>query len=54
MAHSHVARTLEWIDVVKPKRCYLTHMTNDLDYDVLLQELPKGVEPAYDGLKIEV
>ena len=54
LAHSHVARTLEWIDVVKPKRCYLTHMTNDLDYDLLLQELPKGVEPAYDGLKIEV
>jgi hypothetical protein len=29
-------------------------MTNELDYDFLLQELPKNVEPAYDGLIIEV
>tara|TARA_Y100001935_G_scaffold217010_1_gene188930 strand:- start:239 stop:736 length:498 start_codon:yes stop_codon:yes gene_type:complete len=54
LAHSHVARTLEWISTVKPKRSFLTHMTNELDYDVLLQKLPKNVEPAYDGLIIEV
>ena len=54
LAHSHVSRTLEWISKIEPKRSFLTHMTNELDYDFLLQELPKNVEPAYDGLIIEV
>tara|TARA_B100001123_G_C15286104_1_gene1015687 strand:- start:562 stop:1341 length:780 start_codon:yes stop_codon:yes gene_type:complete len=54
MAHSHISRTLEWIEVVKPKRSFFTHMTNDLDYDQLVRILPGGVEPAYDGLVIEL
>ena len=46
--------TFEWIGKIEPKR-FLTHMTNELDYDFLLQELPKNVgELAYDGLIIEV
>jgi phosphoribosyl 1,2-cyclic phosphate phosphodiesterase len=52
--HSHLAQTLEWIQRVRPRQAYLTHMSNLLDYDKLLKELPKGVEPAYDGLVIEV
>ncbi len=53
-SHFHVKRTLEWIARVKPKRAILTHMTTDLDYDALKRELPDGVEPAYDGMVIEV
>jgi len=52
--HTHLARTLEWIDRVRPKRAILTHMDRELDYDTLCRELPAGVEPAYDGLKIEL
>ena len=52
--HSHLAQTLEWIKRVKPRQAYLTHMSSLLDYDKLMKELPKGVEPAYDGLVIEV
>jgi phosphoribosyl 1,2-cyclic phosphate phosphodiesterase len=53
-AHSHLARTLEWIERVRPERAYLTHMTTDLDYAETLAKLPAGVEPAYDGLVLEV
>ncbi len=53
-AHSHLPRTLGWIDRVKPDRAYLTHMTTDLDYAETLAKLPPGVEPAYDGLVLEV
>jgi phosphoribosyl 1,2-cyclic phosphate phosphodiesterase len=53
-SHSHIAKTLQWIDRVKPRQAYLTHMSLLLDYDTLMRELPKGVEPAYDGLMIEV
>jgi phosphoribosyl 1,2-cyclic phosphate phosphodiesterase len=52
--HSHVAKTLEWIDRVKPKRTILTHLDRPLDYTELAAQLPPGVEPGYDGLVAEV
>jgi len=52
--HTHLARTLEWIGRVRPRRAILTHMDRDLDYDTLRRELPEGVEPGYDGLVIEI
>jgi phosphoribosyl 1,2-cyclic phosphate phosphodiesterase len=52
--HSHLAQTLEWIQRVKPRQAYLTHMSALLDYNTLVGLLPKGVEPAYDGLIIDV
>ncbi|MEI8394917.1 MAG: MBL fold metallo-hydrolase [Rhodospirillaceae bacterium] len=52
--HSHLANTLDWIKRVGPHRAWLTHMTNNLDYETLCGVLPPGVEPAYDGLVIDV
>lgn len=52
--HSHVAQTLAWIDRVRPRRAVLTHMGHELDYARLAAELPPGVEPARDGLVIEI
>jgi phosphoribosyl 1,2-cyclic phosphate phosphodiesterase len=50
--HAHVERTLEWIARVRPRRAILTNMHIDLDYAKLAAELPAGVEPAYDGLRL--
>lgn len=52
--HAHVAKALEWIDRVKPRRAVLTHLSGELDYDALAARLPDGVQPAYDGMVIEV
>ncbi|HEY8351357.1 MAG TPA: MBL fold metallo-hydrolase [Sphingomonadales bacterium] len=52
--HPHLDLTLEWIADVKPRRAILTHMTWDMDYEELRQRLPPGVEPAYDGLVVEL
>ncbi|MGE0255578.1 MAG: MBL fold metallo-hydrolase [Alphaproteobacteria bacterium] len=52
--HSHVERTLDWIARVRPRRAVLTHMGFRLDYAALRARLPDGVEPAYDGMAIEV
>ena len=52
--HSHLANTLDWIQRVRPRRAWFTHMNNTLDYDTLCGQLPPGVEPAYDGLVIDV
>jgi phosphoribosyl 1,2-cyclic phosphate phosphodiesterase len=51
-SHAHLARTLEWIAKVRPRRAILTNMHVDLDYDRLKAELPPGVEPAFDGMTI--
>ena len=49
----NVATALEWIARVKPRRAILTNLHIDLDYETLKRELPEGVEPAYDGMRIE-
>lgn len=49
-SHLSVEQALSWIARVRPKRAVLTHMHVDLDYAALAQELPPGVEPAYDGM----
>jgi phosphoribosyl 1,2-cyclic phosphate phosphodiesterase len=51
-SHAHLARSLEWIARVKPKRAVLTNMHVDLDYVTLGRELPAGVEPAHDGMEL--
>jgi phosphoribosyl 1,2-cyclic phosphate phosphodiesterase len=52
--HSHLAKTLSWIERVGPKRAVLTHMDRQLDYRELAARLPPGVEPGRDGLVIEL
>ncbi len=54
VTHSHLDRTLEWIDRVRPRRAVLTHMDETFDYETLRRTLPPGVEPGYDGLVIEL
>ncbi|GAC1332794.1 MAG: MBL fold metallo-hydrolase [Beijerinckiaceae bacterium] len=50
--HFSLAETLEWIARLKPKRAIITNMHNDLDYARLTREIPEGVVPAYDGMRI--
>jgi phosphoribosyl 1,2-cyclic phosphate phosphodiesterase len=52
--HSHLAKTLAWIERVNPKRAVLTHMDRPLDYRELAAKLPPGVEPGQDGLVFEL
>ncbi len=53
-AHSHLEQTLAWIARVGPRRAVLTHMNHTVEYDAWAARLPPGVEPAYDGMEIEV
>ncbi|MCR8723089.1 MBL fold metallo-hydrolase [Frigidibacter sp. ROC022] len=52
--HSHLAQSLDWIARAGPKRGVVTNMHIDLDYATLCKELPPGVEPAFDGMVIEL
>jgi len=53
-SHAHLERTLQWVERLRPRRAILTNMHIDLDYAALLQSLPAGVEPAFDGMRFEV
>ncbi len=50
--HSHLGQTLEWVARIGAKRAILTHMDNSMDYRTLVDELPTGIEPGYDGLEV--
>lgn len=53
-SHLTVDEALAWIERLKPQRAILTHMHVDLDYETLREQLPEGVEPAYDGMSISL
>ncbi len=53
-SHTHLRKTLLWLEKLNPRRAILTNLHNDLDYSVLKKELPKNVEPAFDGLEINI
>ena len=53
-SHFSLEETLAVIAALKPKHAVLTNMHIDLDYETLKRDLPSSVEPAYDGMKLEV
>ena len=53
-SHFSVKEALAWIERLRAKRAILTHLTAELDYDALKRDLPPNVEPAYDGMVVEL
>jgi phosphoribosyl 1,2-cyclic phosphate phosphodiesterase len=53
-SHFSVAESRAWIERMAPRRALLTNLHTDLDYEGLRSSLPKHVEPAFDGMKIEL
>lgn len=52
--HLSLQRALAYLERIAPKRTYLVHMCHDYTHAQWLEMLPKGVEPAYDGLELEI
>lgn len=50
--HLWLARALAYIEELKPRRAYLTHIAHDIKHARDSKLLPDGVEWAYDGLEI--
>ncbi|ODR94422.1 phosphoribosyl 1,2-cyclic phosphodiesterase [Methyloceanibacter stevinii] len=51
-SHLSVDQAVGWVGRMQPKRAIFTHMHVDLDYETLKEQLPDGIEPAYDGMVI--
>jgi len=52
--HLSVAEALDVIADVRPKRAYLTHMSDDVLHAEDDAKLPPGIHFAYDGLRLEI
>ncbi len=52
--HSTVEQSLELVRRLKPQRAFFTHIAHELRHEPTNAALPRGVELAYDGLKLEL
>lgn len=53
ISHFNLEEALAFVDLVKPKRAYLTHISHHLGFhDDVQQKLPENVFLAYDNLQI--
>ena len=52
--HFNVEEAIEAALAVGARRTFLTHLTHRVGHQDLLDRLPPGIEPAYDGLVIDV
>jgi phosphoribosyl 1,2-cyclic phosphate phosphodiesterase len=53
-SHLSLAEALAWIEQLKPRRAILTNLHADLDYETVRKEVPTNVEPAFDGMSVNV
>jgi len=48
-----VDKALRYVDQLKPRRTFFTHIAHDIKHARDSVHLPAGVEFAYDGLVVE-
>ncbi len=51
-SHSHLERSISFVDRLKPKRAFFTHLSHDLDHAPIEAGLPPNIRLAYDGLQL--
>ena len=52
--HQSIQEAVEVAQDIGAERTYLTHLSHETAHQALLDRLPAGVEPGYDGLSVEV
>jgi phosphoribosyl 1,2-cyclic phosphate phosphodiesterase len=54
IVHACIEEVVEYNAQIGARQVYLTHMPPVMDYQTLVNELPDGYAPAYDGLRLEI
>ncbi len=52
-SHMHLDRALAFVERIRPRRAFFTHISHDLDHDRTEATLPPNVRLAFDGLHLE-
>jgi len=53
-SHYNLNEVIALTKIIKPKKTILTNLHSDLDYNYLLNILPKNIIPAYDGMSFYI
>ncbi|HVT96571.1 MAG TPA: MBL fold metallo-hydrolase, partial [Acidobacteriaceae bacterium] len=51
-SHASIAESLRWVERVRPRQAWFTHMSHEVEHDTTEQTLPANVRLAWDGLRI--
>lgn len=51
-SHSHLERSIAFVEQLQPKRAFFTHLSHDLDHEATEAILPPHIRLAYDGQQI--
>jgi phosphoribosyl 1,2-cyclic phosphate phosphodiesterase len=51
-SHSHLEKSIAFVEQLKPRRTFFTHMSHDLDHAATEAALPPHIRLAYDGLQL--
>ena len=52
-SHSHLERSIAYVERLRPRRAFFTHISHDLDHHTTESTLPPHIRLAYDGLQLE-
>ena len=52
--HSSLEQSLEWVERLKPRRAFFTHIAHELGHEATNAVLPPHVRLAYDGLRLDL
>jgi len=52
--HINLEQSLHYASMIQAESTYLIHMTHDLEYTSLSEQLPNNIYAGYDGLKLTV
>ena len=52
--HSSLEQSLDWVERLKPRRAFFTHIAHELGHEATNAVLPPHVRLAYDGLRLDL
>ncbi len=51
-SHAHLDKSIQLVNLLKPKRAFFTHISHDLDHDATNAILPANIQLAHDNLQL--
>ena len=51
-SHSNVEQSLKFVEKIRPKQAYFTHMSHEILHEEVEKQMPANVRLSYDGLRI--
>jgi phosphoribosyl 1,2-cyclic phosphate phosphodiesterase len=53
-SHANIDQALCWVERLRPRRAFFTHMSHEVEHAATERQLPPHVRLAYDGLRIPI